>query len=248
MLRDIFTNKFILGGFALLIIVAGACYVWYHYDLLPYKQEAVKSSEYARYLENIQKAKAKAGNRASVETEQTEKGTTSPIAKPIHETPQSPETDEHSEKQAPVTSTAQVDNADERVSPHGFGPFPKLPEGYPGSEDPNFWTYDWEEDGELAHRVFIKLWEQGSQVIGGTRSNGLIYPNYPNTLIVKWKTQQTPFGTRRYASRWQGSPETESFLRSHTGPLYESNIPSDIKVLEFKDAGIDPYEFLNLPK
>ena len=77
--------------------------------------------------------------------------------------------------------------------------------------------------------------------------DGLVYPVYPNTLIVKWKTKVTPSGIRRYASRIKGSPETESWQRSHKGTIYESDIPSHFTVLEFKDAGIDPYEFLDLP-
>ena len=45
MLRDIFTNKWILGGFALLIIIAAGCYVFYQVSTAPYKIEAAEALE-----------------------------------------------------------------------------------------------------------------------------------------------------------------------------------------------------------
>lgn len=59
MLRDIFTHKWILGGIALLIIIAGGCYFWYQYTTAPYEKVAAETSEYARQWEKEQKAAAK---------------------------------------------------------------------------------------------------------------------------------------------------------------------------------------------
>ena len=254
MIRDIITNKWIIGAVLLLIIIACGCYVWYQYELLPYKHEPSKTLKYTPQLENTKKAKT--DSRAKVKIDQTAQGATpnaaEPMpnaAKPVNEIIPNPENAAQSETHEPVTThAAQADDADKRVSPYGFGPFPKIPAGYPGGEDPNFWTYDWDKNGELVHRVLMKLWNEGTQAIGATISNGLVYPNYPHTLIIEWKTQQTPFGTRKVARSIQGSPETETFLQNHDGPLYESDIPSDIKVIEHKEAGIDPYEFLDLPR
>ena len=48
MIRDIITNKWFIGAIALLIIIAGACYLWYQYDTAPYRQEAAESAKLLR--------------------------------------------------------------------------------------------------------------------------------------------------------------------------------------------------------
>ncbi len=230
-----------------MLIFAAGCYWYYQHTTAHDRAEAGKAEQLLKQWEAEKAKPTTPAETASPQAAAEDQNTTA--EKPVHERIPPPENDAQSKPSPTVTPTAQVEKADELVSPHGFGPFPQIPEGYLGKEvDPNFWTYDWDKNGELVHRVLMKLWEEGTQAIGATMSNGLIYPNYPNTLIVEWKAQRTLFGTRRYASRTQGSPETESFLWSHRGPIYESDIPSNIKVIEFKDAGIDPYDYLDLPR
>ena len=48
MLREYFTNRWVIGGFLCLIIFGIACYFWYQHELVPYKQRAVKSAELLR--------------------------------------------------------------------------------------------------------------------------------------------------------------------------------------------------------
>lgn len=241
-----FYTKWIIGGIMLLIIIAGACYLWYQHDTAPYKREAAETAEFAREWEATQKAEAK--NKVKQASKAPAEGTTPTTEKTIT-TNTTPVTDKT--EPSPVGNLAQnAETAEVPVSPYGFGPYPKVPDEYFhffGEEpDPNFWTYNWGKNGELMQRVILKLWEQGKRTHGGKLSNGLFYPTYPNTLIVKWKTQVTPFGIRRYVSRMQGAPETESWQRSHKGTIYESDIPSHFTVIEHKDAGIDPYDFLDL--
>lgn len=242
-----FYTKWIIGGILLLVIIAGACYLWYQHDMAPYKQEAAETAEVAREWEAARKAEAsskveQAANQASVE------GNAQTAEKPINKISAEVKNNTEAERKQQVSdmSSENATKSDEKVSPHGFGPYPKVPQGYPGGDDPNFWEYPRTEKHELMTRVRIKLWEQGIRTQGSSFENGLVYPVYPNTLIVKWKTQWTPFGTRKRASSISGSPETESFLRNNPGPIYENDIPSDIKVIEYKDAGIDPYTFLDL--
>ncbi len=162
MFRDIFTNRWVVGGMVFLIMFAGACYLWYQYDTAPYKQEAAETAEVAREWEATQKASTEnraeqAANQASVE------GTTPTTDKPINKISAEGKNNSEAEGKQQVSDTPSENAAklDEKVSPHGFGPYPKVPLGYPGGDDPNFWEYPRTEKHELMTRVCIKLWEQG---------------------------------------------------------------------------------------
>ena len=246
MIRDIITNKWFIRSIAFLFIFAGACYLWYRYDTAPYRQETaeavklLRQQEAAKKVDTVNEAEQAVDAIVESNTPTAEKSINGSTAEVKNNT-------EATGQQQSETPAETTEAKDVPVSPYGFGPYPKLPDGYPGGEDPNFWSYDWDKNDELMIRVSIKLWEQGKKTHGEAMENGLVYPTYPNTLIVKWKTQRTPFGTRRYASMIQGSPETESWQDSHRGTIYESDIPEHFTVIEYKDAGIDPYEFLDLP-
>ena len=67
MTRDIITNKWFIGAIALLIIFAGACYLWYQHDTAPYRQEAAESAKLLRQQEATQKA----DNKSEVEQADT---------------------------------------------------------------------------------------------------------------------------------------------------------------------------------
>jgi len=248
MYRDILTNRWVLGGVGFLIVFAVGCYFWYQHDIAADRKAAAEAKELLRQSEIAKKVAdtdSEAEQAAGVSTENS----TLTAEKPITDTTSATDKTKLSQVENPAQNT---ETTEVPVSPYGFGPYPKVPDEYfhffEEEPDPNFWTYDWGKNGELMQRVILKLWEQGKQTHGGKLSNGLFYPTYPNTLIVKWKTQVTPFGIRRYVSRMQGSPETESWQRSHEGTIYESDIPSHFTVIEHKDAGIDPYQFLDLPR
>jgi len=59
MLRDIFKNKWILGGIALLIIIAGGCYFYYQYTIAQYEKQAAETAEFARQWKINQESKTK---------------------------------------------------------------------------------------------------------------------------------------------------------------------------------------------
>ena len=185
-----FYTKWIIGGILLLIIIAGACYLWYQHDTAPYRQEAAETAKFAREWEAAQKASTKnrteqAANQASVE------GTTQSAEKSINKlsTEVKNNTEAEGKQQVSDIPSETAAKSDEKVSPHGFGPYPKVPPDMPGwGEDPNFWEYPRTEKHELMTRVCIKLWKQGIRTQGSSFENGLVYPVYPNTLIVKWKT------------------------------------------------------------
>lgn len=188
-------------------------------------------------------------------TEAPAESTAQPAEKPVNRSPTEVKNITKVEKQPNQNLAVNTETADVPASPYGFGPYPEIPPEwfhFHGEEpDPNFWNYDWGKNGELMMRVALKLWEQGTPTYGETMENGLVYPTYPNTIIVKWRTEETPFGIRRYSSLTQWSPETESFqreLKRQGRPVYEDEVPLHITVIEYKDAGIDPYEFLDLPR
>ncbi|MDE0485206.1 MAG: hypothetical protein OXI67_21735 [Candidatus Poribacteria bacterium] len=244
MTRDITPIKWIIGAIALLIIIAGACYLWYRYDTAPYRQEASDAAELARRLENQQAKQKAATETETASTKETAENTTA--KKPVNEN--TAEVENNTEAEINQQAGTPVDIAvksDEKVSPYGFGPYPKLPQDFP---EQDFWEFPRDKNMELMDRVLVKLWEQGKRPHGVTMEKGLVYPTLPNTLIVKWKTEITPFGTRKKVVSVQYPPEAASFIRSHQPlSIYESDIPAHFKVIEFKDAGIDPYQFLDLP-
>lgn len=250
MFGEIFTNKWILGGFLLLIIIAGGCYLWYQHQLAFYIQPKAEVDEIRRQWAIERQAKAKSIS-AKQAADVVSDGSNMPITdKSKTDVNSMTDTSINETKKtitAPTKETAKTE--EENESPHGFGPFPKVPPDYPGGYDPNFWTYDWGKNGELMKRVTIKLWEQGKTTHGSTMSNGLVYPTYPDTILVEWRTEKTPFGTKRYASRISWCPEAEEFQRSMKGKtIYEGDFPSRFEIVERKDAGIDPYDFLDLPR
>lgn len=132
------------------------------------------------------------------------------------------------------------------VSAYGFGPYPELPPEFP--ED--YWD-GISKKHELIARVWMKLLEQGVDVVGASMQNGLVYPNIRGTIYVEWDWN----GTKRYISRMMGDPDTAKRIRNlHDPNAYplqsstEKDIPADITVVNLPDGGIDPYQFLGLKR
>ena len=121
-----------------------------------------------------------------------------------------------------------------KASPFGFGAFPKIPTDFP---DQNIWNVvekrsvhdpDGARTLELLARVRIKLWEEGKRTKGIIMdpSSGLVYSD-PNIKIL---------------------PRTSPDLPKYDTYFDEGVIPPEGIVVEFLKDGIDPYEFLNLPR
>ncbi len=68
MSRDILTNKWLIGGIVMLLIVAGACYLWYQHDIAPYKQEAAEAEKLLHQSKETKQV-SKTGNKAEQATE-----------------------------------------------------------------------------------------------------------------------------------------------------------------------------------
>lgn len=156
-----------------------------------------------------------------------------------------------------------------KVSPFGFGEYPDVPDDFPFREQVLNWDVITPEY-ELLARVRIKLWKQGTQTTGaGFDSNGFVYPSIPGVIYVSWGTandNDPEFAGRRYVSLIMGDGDTAKKWQSRylINYMFERNgvrpdeieelsikvyvYPDGTKVYEYPDGGIDPYEFLGLPK
>ena len=135
------------------------------------------------------------------------------------------------------------------VSPYGFGPYPEVPADFFGipiwqkglSDIP----VDVGKNVELIDRVLIKLWQQGDKnIIGGFLQNGKVYPNYPETVYVEERIEESDDGlVKRTFRHITGPPGTGIYHED----IRRGNIPPHVTVIPMDDSqGLDPYSFLNL--
>ena len=240
MFRDVFTNKWILGGIIFVIVITVGCVLWYQHELAPYRRMAAETAEMLQQSERPKKVSDTHSKTEQAASQTSDESETTQIDAP-----------------------AQNAEAEVRVSKFGFGPYPELPPDFPWqdlfdypyyTENPNH-PYKDDLDYELMHRVRVELWKRGERGVvgmGTLESTGLFYPTIRGTVYVEWAPRWKVFGVEvgRRIRYIEGHPDDMAAIRaSRRGdrPLLESDIPSDIKVLDLSE-GIDAYEFLNLSK
>ena len=251
MTRGIYT-KWTIGGLGFLVIFAGPCYLWYHYTAASYREqvaepdEIIHRSEKQRTASTANSTEQAAG--ASVES-------TTPTAEKLITKVAGAETNTSTDEttKTVTAATQETENAEEvRVSPHGFGPYPKLPKGW----GPEPWAYPTPEH-ELLARVEVKLWHMGVKTEGSSMENGLVYPIIKGAVYVKWGKYIGPDGRPvRYISERLGDPDDDSMdrlesiekVKKKDESFTEADVPDDIKLILDEGGGIDPYTFLDLPK
>ncbi|RKU25314.1 hypothetical protein C6495_18935 [Candidatus Poribacteria bacterium] len=135
------------------------------------------------------------------------------------------------------------------VSPYGFGPFPEPPPDYP---DQGVWDEvrirSMQPEHELLSRVRIKLWTQGIHTGGAVFKSdyGLIYLLLPDVVYIEWDEYVDENGqVHRYVSRQLSAPETADRYEADIG---KGIFSPTLTIYEFPYGGIDPYEFLGLPR
>ena len=130
------------------------------------------------------------------------------------------------------------------ISPFGFGPYPEVPADFP---EQDIWddisTSSMSPDHELIARVQIKLWNQGIHTLGATYDGTyrLIYPILDDVVYYEEKFGANGSGTRRALT----SPATDD---KYGSDLLKGIFAPHLTVYIFPDGGIDPYEFLDLPR
>ena len=171
--------------------------------------------------------------------------------KPLTETPVTENTEmeapAHTVKAEKGIKTPQEESQDIPVSPHGFGAFPDVPQGFPENiRIPWQWQeIPYDAPKELAVRVLIKLWEQGDTRFTGAQytDDYKIYPYYPNTAYVRYRNTIDEDGTPvRYISGIRGGPD----LPEITSEMLDSGVVPGVQLISEEQGGIDALQFLNL--
>ena len=236
MLRDIWTNKWILGGLGFLVIFAGLCYVWYQHTTAPYREQAAELDERVRQYEKQRTVST--ANRTEQAGDAPADSTTPTAAKPVNESTAEVENNTEAAHQQNKTPAESASAKDVPVSPFGLGPYPEVPADYPIPPDKFEWDF-WGETlkGELMSRVRIKLWNQGIRSDGASFRNGKVYPNILGTVYVEWDGDRISGIT---GHPYDDFDAIEEALESGQPP------PEGITVLNRNEAGIDPYSFLEL--
>ena len=243
-LRDMLSDRGLMAGVVFFVLIVGGTQLYYWRVR---HAEAAKVAQTARAVQRLQNTKR---TRTVPPRTETFKETQTPLftddTNPVipDETPafgdEADFTDAFLPDDIPLPDTE--DPIDMPVSPYGFGPYPKLPEGWSPDTFPSP-----SANHELLARVRIKLLSQGIETEGATLEKGLVYPVIKGTIYVEWKERRGPDGVFRFISGMLGHPDdTEGLDRDR--PLEEKDIPSDIKLVPFKEGGIDPYTFLDLPQ
>ena len=252
MIRDILTNRWCIGGFVFLIVFAVLCHLWYKHDVASFQQQLSATDDIILQADMPQKAQkpnqTDVPPTESLEFVESRSESVEDTSVPTEETTQKTDTFEKNIDLA----------ADVQTSPFGFGTYPEVPADFPFRE--LLWDNVTPEH-ELLDRVRVKLWKQGTQTTGAMfdSSNGLIYLSIPGVIYVQWHyVEEGPpeYVGQRYATRVMGNPDTtekwksanltdQGFERTGINSDIET---SDIKVYKYPDEGIDPYQFLDLPR
>ena len=131
--------------------------------------------------------------------------------------------------------------------------YPKVPDDYP------FNTPIWlRSEAERAHipleqleerillnMAMVKLWSNGDHdFTAAVIENGIFYPIYPDVAYVAWDQYEAPDGTiHQYVSEVLTTSDNDS--DKIMDQLNNGEIPEGIRIVDYKSAGIDPYEFLS---
>lgn len=251
MIRYIFLNRWFFFGFGFLVIFAGLCYLWFQHTTASYRQQLLESDDVVFQTDTPQKLHRSTEREVSETKEAEFEADTSTLTKKAAAKADVVVKDVDHNETSPLAPKQEPENAEVRVSPHGFGPYPEIPPDYPRQD---LWDYPEfvTAEHELLLRVQVKLWKQGIRTVGGGMVDGRIYPNIPGTVYVKWETRVRADGTEdKFASRMYGDPHAGKILRdiiNSKGELYESDIPQEINVIDSNNAGINPYQFLDIKK
>ena len=255
MLHNIFTSRWFIGSSIFLIIIAALFCVWTLLDLASFKKRFSITDDIILQENNSQETQNRVqrdvSRTKSLDSMKNQSKSVEDTSVPTEET--TPTTDT-------VDKNVSIDLAsDTLTSPFGFGPYPDVPADYPFRETVQLWDNATPEH-ELLVRVRIKLWKQGTQTKGAMfDNNGLIYPSIPGVIYVKWRYIEEGAPDligRRYAERVMGNRETAKKWKSSylIDGMFEPTVVNvdtealGIKVYEFPYGGIDPNQFLDLPR
>ena len=238
MLADILKNRLFIGALAIFIFCVGGSLLYMQHVTQQGEKELAETQARVAQWNDKQKpitAEVPEGDTSQGGHWHGDKWHATPHAAPV--VPSSNEDDDLadaflSEGEAP----AEVLPVSYRVSPHGFGPYPKIPDERLGGS----WAGQSVED-ELLLRVKIKAWNEGEGFFAAQFFEGKVLPTYIGTVYFRYRETQNDDGSVSLKRFWALHPDEE------IPPLYD-DLPG-VRLLDVDEAGvgIDPYEYLNLP-
>lgn len=247
MFRNILSSRSLIAGFVFFVVIASGSWIYSWHVRRTSGAELERKKQAVQALENKYKTRMRQDDGIPTETEppgfvdtpeETDEMQTvfeGTATEPGSDTDSGDVTDMLFSDEALTEEPLGV-----RVSPHGLGVYPPIPEGAPIAEFS-------EEDSlemELLLRVAIKKWNEGHRFIGAVIENGRVYLNYPNTIYAKRATQTDPDGNlfHYYRDVIGGDvlPTPEQMARGE--------VPPGITVLDLEFEGLDPYEVLDLSR
>ena len=253
MKRNILSSRVLIVGiiFFVFVVVGSQFYSWHvrrtvQKDMALPKSTAQhleneKASNDAQLVEFLADTEALGGTEPSLETEDTQH-----VAEAAEAFTEDDLSVANDMLDMFIEATDATEEAPYGVSLFGFGPFPEIPPDYP---DQDIWddihiSTGMEPYSELVIRTRIALWNQGVRTVGAVRDNtyNLIYPIIDDVVYIKWADNLGPDG-EPYVQRVLTSPATDDSYDLHKGIF-----PPYLTVYEFPDGGIDPYDFLGLPR
>lgn len=259
MLRDLLSSRWFQGGLAFFVLVVGGSLL-YSWHVLRTTESDMKRHD--RFSQGLEKQNRTRPAHDPVETSTVDADTvevsiesddTQIIAEKMEAFPGADVIQDvdfskvFSDTAVVVEDVPAGEVSPYGVSPHGFGPFPEVPPDYFRTAE-EVWGKERLRTMSLGHellsRVQIKLWTQGIRTFGAKFENGLVYPAYDDTVYIEWADSVAADG-KMYVVRQFGSP---SVINQYGDDIHKGIFPAHLKVYEFPDGGINPYEFLGLPR
>ncbi len=249
MFRTLFSSRLFVGGLVVCVLVCTGIYLWGQHAENKFREQEAETHRFLQQLKERQAA------QAVPTTEQTEAAlretdTTVSNADDAAEVfpdipdavPEGTDTGALQTHGETANEISEETTADVLVSPYGFGPYPDIPEGCPVL--PHSAWHAISSDMELLFRVSIQKWNEGERFRGGSIEDGKVYLHYPNTLYVLYgEPVENDDGTITRPITYTKS----AGIGLSPQQMRDGEIPSGIRVLDFDQEGINPYEYLELP-
>lgn len=261
MLRDILSSRGLIAGVVFFVLIVSGS-VLYYLHVRRVSEAALQRSE--RFL----REREKYNETHTAEAVNLPRDTETPgfVSTPDENT----DTQVSDETKALPNETENLDFADAflpedfvleeapaeevPVSPFGFGPYPEVPADYPFTP---FWLRPPPKRNksreqlmrrELISRVMVKAWTDGDHNFVGATGNGSgdgkVYLTYSNVIYVE------------YGEPYENDdgvlirPIKDALSASYTlspEEMRRGEPPTGFTVIEYDDAGYDPYAYLDLP-
>ncbi len=242
-----------IAALIVFVIAAGGFIYWQLSEVQQFKKQLAQEAEELLRQSKKSKKVSQTGNKAEHATGVTAAESETRTA----ERPSTNGTNPASTKEnAPgktqggdADTSSPKDTKPVRMSPHGFGPYPEIPEGAPIGI---FEETD-SRNMELMLRVLVKAWNEGERFAGGVVDDdtGKVYLNYTDVIYVEYSEdidEETGEKVLSATSIMTAGISNLDYLRAIHKAIKAGNPPAGYTIIDYDKAGIDPYEYLNLPE